>query len=223
MQSSEKTSNWIELLKYPVLVFSILISLIVGRYTIGIKFGEVEEVNTTGVKFRGDTSLALIDINTKVKELTTRVDQYSKEVKTSASAKQEIDSKAFVASQTVDNSTAKAVQASSPIDQTSQLSGYVWIGNFDIQKGWTVVNLAETGSNKEITVKPSEMRLGAKYIILGNMVVRNGLPANDDQYFRGKTSLGVVPIRTTVEILEAPVGINRDFAVQYWAKLRVVN
>ncbi len=45
-----------------------------------------------------------------------------------------------------------------------------------------------------------------------------GLPQNDVSYFRGQSKIGVIRPGTLIKIIETPIGINRGFAVQYWAK-----
>lgn len=66
---------------------------------------------------------------------------------------------------------------------------------------------------------PASLPLSATYTSLGNMVVRDGLPSNDADYFRARASLGVIPRGTSIRLVTAPVAIDRQYAVQYWAQI----
>ncbi|KAF0811791.1 hypothetical protein IGB42_03598 [Andreprevotia sp. IGB-42] len=43
---ADENSTLVELLKYPVAIFSVLLALIIGKYALGITFGLVAEIST---------------------------------------------------------------------------------------------------------------------------------------------------------------------------------
>ncbi|NJK41167.1 MAG: hypothetical protein HC934_07100 [Acaryochloridaceae cyanobacterium SU_2_1] len=217
MDEPTNQNQWLEILKYPTLVFSMLLALIIARFTLGIQFGSVTEISKEGVKFEETASTALAEIDSRVSELETK----AKEIQIPNADKNKVMTQSFTASQMVDNSTAQ-VALSSEKNRQDALVGYIWIGNYTPQKGWSEVNLAQPGTGAKLGSQPSEIRVNATYIVQGNMVVRDGLPADDEQYFRGRANLGVIPVGTDVEILEKPVGIEREGTRHYWAKLRVI-
>jgi len=42
---------YVDLLKYPITIFAILLALVVARFTLGITFGPVTKVSSEGVEF----------------------------------------------------------------------------------------------------------------------------------------------------------------------------
>lgn len=46
-----------------------------------------------------------------------------------------------------------------------------------------------------------------------------GLPSNDADCSRVRKSLGVIPRGTSVRLVNAPVAIDRPYAVPYWAQI----
>lgn len=43
--------------------------------------------------------------------------------------------------------------------------------------------------------------------------------SDDPDYLRGRTSLGVIPRSAPFKLVTTPVGIDRGYAVQYWAQI----
>ena len=62
---------WVELLKYPVLVFSIFLAILGANKMLGIQFGAVASVGTDGVKFvtrTEDVSAQVVQLETQLKD-----------------------------------------------------------------------------------------------------------------------------------------------------------
>ena len=100
------------------------------------------------------------------------------------------------------------------------IRGYIWIGDFD--SNWDRTALALPDSRQPVEMPPGRIQEGSEFLLLKNMIVRGGLPENDADYFRGRASVGVIPKGTVVRITTAPQGIDREFAVQYWAEVEAV-
>lgn len=95
--------------------------------------------------------------------------------------------------------------------------GYIWIGNYDQASGSWSRSFLTRLDGRPVAEPPRDLAPGSLFIVGGNMTLREALPKNNAAYFREQRSLGVVLRGTTVTLLDAPVGIDRDYAVQYWA------
>lgn len=126
------------------------------------------------------------------------------------------------------------LEAPGPLAQLSQqvynrsatvygdIAGYIFIGNYSPGGGWTQAKIHDPRTGA-LAGPPQDIRPDASYVLDGNMYVRASLPPDSPEYFRAVPSLGVLPRGATVTILETPQGIDRESAVQYWARVRVAN
>lgn len=200
------------LLKYPLTVFSILLALIIATYTIGIKFGVVSEINSGGIKFVTDTKSEISELSSKLNAALTAIEQLKSQV---PSAQTPTAQAAVVdAAQTVPDQSAQFSKISNASRQ-----GYIFIGNYD--NGWSSVKLGALDNGQPIKISPEELKPGTTYQVLGNMVVRDGLPENDSQYYQARSSIGTVPRGSKIRLVNTPVGIDRKFATQYWAPVEI--
>lgn len=229
---SEQRSQAAELAKYPLLVFSILIALVLAKFLLGLEFGAITEVSTGGVKFAEKsqaTLAALANLESKVNQAASEIEAIKKSLSdktggptASSTALLETTQtvSGFEATQTVSDQTARVeeIGVSDPLSK-QKIRGYIWIGNF--KNSWAGIQLAKLDSGQPVALPPEQIQKGTEYAVLGNMVVRDGLPANDKEYFRGRNSIGVLPRGTRIRIVKPPEGIDREYAVQYWAEIEV--
>lgn len=220
---SERTAVVVEIIKYPILIFSILLALVAAKHMLGLEFGVVTEVGTGGVKFAEKTQAtfeALTNLEAKVNQAIIQIEQLKKDSNSTLESPA-VQAKIFEAAQTVSDQTAKIEQIQLPNSaRQARLKGYIWIGNFN--GSWKKANLAQLDTGQPITLGPDKLQRGTEYTVLGNMVVRDGLPGNDQNYFKGRNSLGVVPSGTRVRIASEPVAIDREYAIQYWAEVEML-
>ncbi|RZI86782.1 MAG: hypothetical protein EOP38_00350 [Rubrivivax sp.] len=217
---ADEKSNVVELLKYPIIIFSILLALVASRYLLGITFGQVAEVTANGVKFSQDAKGEIAALAAQVNSATAAIEELRKQSGQHEALSPKAQSDIFEASQTVSNQTAQVAKLPSDQGVDSQKSrGYIWIG--DYKGAWTRVKLAPVNANEPITYGPGQILPGSDFKVLGNMVVREGLPPNNVDYYQSRKSLGIIPAGSKVRILSAPTGIDREFAVQYWAEVAV--
>ncbi len=211
-----------DLLKYPVLVLSLLLAAGTAKYCGVLEFGPVTEMGPQGVKFAEQSravSKSLTDLETQVNASLVRLDALEADRKGSQiSQNKQVEEKAASAAQVVSDSTAQAARIVDAM-RVGQLKGYIWVGNFD--RRWQPTNLARLDSGQPIELPPDQLREGTEYQVLGNMVARDGLPQNDSKYYQGRSSLGVITRGTRVMITKTPIGVERGFAVQYWAEVAV--
>jgi hypothetical protein len=105
---AEERSNYMELLKYPIMVFSILLALIIAKYTLGISFGPISEVGPGGVKFSQETNAKLADLEGKLNGVLVEIDALRKTASLEDTTKRpQIEAEIFEATQTVSDQTAQ--------------------------------------------------------------------------------------------------------------------
>jgi hypothetical protein len=189
---AEERSNYMELLKYPITVFSILLALIIAKYTLGISFGPISEVGPGGVKFSQETNAKLADLEGKLNGVLVEIDALRKTASLEDTTKRpQIEAEIFEATQTVSDQTAQLASLST-VKQTSGTSqrGFLWIG--DYSNKWDRARLGSLDTGQPITLPPDKLQPGTEYKVLGNMVVRDGLPPNDQDYFRSREIVGTI-------------------------------
>lgn len=222
--------GWIELLKYPILVFSILLAVVIAHWALDLEFGAVAELGTEGIKFTQHseaTLQVLTALEAQVNEMAVRLEAVENRAERSGDAAEQVRNEGRVAqessdaAQTVSDATAQIARIQRSLQPEKRLRGYVWVGDFD--GSWTRTSIGLPDSRQAVEISPDRMQPGTQFVLLENMVVRNGLPTNDAVYFRGRQPAGVLPRGSLIRIIQAPVGIDREFAVQYWAEIEEVS
>lgn len=216
--TNEKPS-WIEIAKNPVTVLSIFLALVGGKFVLGIPFGSLTEVSKDGMKFSQNAKGEIASLSSQLNAATQSIEEIKKQL-SSTPLSSEAKSKIFVASQIVSDQTAQIATVSNNAESgKTELVGFIWIG--DYKKVWQRMQLISPVTNSLLKEAPKQIAPSSVFTLAGNMVLRDGLPKNDDEYFRGRKSIGVIPSGTRIKILAAPVAIDREFAVQYWVKVEV--
>lgn len=212
----------IELAKYPITVFSVFLALVGAKFILGIPFGSVSEITKDGVKFTQDAKGEIAALSAQLNAATKSIEEIKKQLPP-GSVTPEAKSAIFEASQTVSDQTAQVANVKMNPDMgKGDLSGYIWIGDYSkTSSSWQRVKLVSPTTNASLMSAPSTIAPGTVFSVSGNMVLRDGLPQNDTTYFQGRRSLGILPIGTRVKILSTPVGIDREFAVQYWVQVAI--
>jgi hypothetical protein len=216
--ASDKTV-WVEIFKYPITIFSILVSLIIGTYLLGIKWGSVSEISKDGIKFTQEAKGELTDLSSKLNGALAAIEELKKHIPSAQANSSQILSAVSEAEQTVSDQTAQLSKLQPNSNGSSSQTGYIFIGNY---KGeWRAVKLAALDTGQPISLPPQQLQPGTSYEVLDNMVVRDSLPSNDGSHYKHHRSLGTIPRGTKVRLASAPVSIDRKFAIQYWAKVEI--
>jgi hypothetical protein len=211
-------SSLVELAKYPVAVLSIFLALVGAKYVLDIPFGAVSEITKDGVKFTQDAKGEIASLSAQLNGAMKSIEEIKRQLP-AKSLSTEAKSDIFEASQTVPDQTAQLTTVKST-GAGAELTGYIWIGDYGkTTSTWQRVKLVSPTTNAPIASAPPTIAPGAVFAVSGNMVLRDGLPQNDGAYFQGRKSLGVLPTGTRVKVLSSPVGIDREFAVQYWLQV----
>lgn len=212
----------VELLKYPITVFSILAALIIARYALGITFGTVSKVGPGGVEFSQDAARSLADFESKLNGVLVEIDALKKSQAGERIETAQIKAKAFEASQIASDQTVALTNIASAASGTrAPVKGWIWIG--DYRSKWDRPMLGSIENGQPILAPPTSLKPGTEYTVLGNTFVRDGLPANDQEYFRARRIVGTIGRGTRVRLVGVPKGIDREFAVQYWAEVEVAD
>jgi hypothetical protein len=213
--------TWIELLKYPIIILTVLLAAIAARYTLGIEFGRVTEISKEGIKFEQAAGVEIVDLASKVSSLTITVDELRKNSPANQTLSPQAETDIFEAAQTVSDPTAKL--ASGLTNAAFEKSrGFIWIG--DYKDGWSKTTIASPGSAQPVSIPPDKLLPGTEYQMRCNVVVRAALPPNDAKYYRSPESrgIGVIPTGAKIRLVKQPQGIDRKYAVQYWAEVEAL-
>lgn len=203
---------------------SILLGVVVADWWLEIDLSRMSEIGPEGLKLaqetREDASAAISELEIALADVSARLDALERDagavVPSPTPTKPEVDQ--------VSDATARLSR--SPVEGRATVLegriGYIFIGNYDTASStWTDPVLLRLDSAQAERAGPGEMLIGSQFRLRLNMVLRDGVPANDVEYFRSRQNLGVLPRGTLVTLLERPVGIDREFAVQHWAKVGV--
>ena len=223
----EQKTAWIELLRYPVLVFSIVLALVALKYTLGLQIGVLTEVSTDGLKFSEESNQATLEaiteIESRMNDLSARLAAMEQQSTDPVEAPPMARVEASPATQTVSDATASIAKIRTHLPEAKKdaIRGWIWMGNFD--GSWSKPTLAMLNTGQPLDLEPEKIVAGSEFRVLGNMVIRDGLPRNDKEYYRAQKSLGVVPRNSVVRLLSPPQAIDREFAVQYWAEVEWID
>lgn len=216
-----RTRSWaIELLKYPITVFSILAAVIIAKYTLGVSFGPVSKLSASGVEFFQDAGRSLAELESKLNGALVEIDALKKSYKGNEVETAQIKSKIFAASQQASDQTVAITRITSEKSGGTPQRGYIWIGDF--KTVWQRTMIGDISTGQPISLSPDRLQPSTEYKALGNMFVRDGLPPNDAEYFRAKKIVGTIGRGTRIRLLTSPKGIDREFAVQYWAEVEAL-
>ena len=219
---ADQASSYVDLAKYPLAVASVFLALVGAKFILGVPFGAVSKITKDGIEFTQEAKGEIASLSSQVNASTKAIEEIKKQL-LSKPLSSEAKSDIFEASQTVSNQTAQIATVGGGASGAGDVaSGFIWIGDYaKSSSSWPRVKLVSPATNAPLVSAPATVAPGTVFTLSSNMVLRDGLPANDAEYFQGRRSLGVLPSGTRVRIVTAPVGIDREFAVQYWARVAV--
>lgn len=207
----------VELAKYPIIVLSIFLALVGAKYLLGIPLESLTEITAQGVKFNANAKGEISNLSAQLNGALQSIEELKTALKAPLSA--EAESAIFEASQTVTAQMAELTNVNN-LSRGSESSGFIWIGDYNTTNStWGRVKLLSVLTNRVIELKPNEIVSGMDFILSGNMVLREGLPKDDDRYYKDQRSLGVLPSGSRVKVVSTPVGIQRNSVNQYWMEV----
>jgi hypothetical protein len=217
-----------DLIKYPVIGITVVVTLWLVKLLVGINFSNISEVSKEGVKFyqqqKNDLTNVSINYESQINELSLRLSILEEKVghdslKTNRNLKKEITAnydKFEIASDKITKISETRIEGA----ENPAIEGYIWIGNYDKKSNkWSRILLA--GVDK--MSPPESIKENSTYKVMGNMMIRKYLPSNDMQYYKTVPNLGIVPKNSDIEITQAPQAIDREYIVQYWVKIKYQN
>ncbi|MCW9015966.1 MAG: hypothetical protein OQJ89_03315, partial [Kangiellaceae bacterium] len=197
-----------------------------AKYLLDFDISRATKIGTGGIEFSEQqerTSEATEELDRQLKEAIARIAILEKRLDNPTNQINENERRQILeeAAQEVSPAVAKLSKSAEKGGKSLvyNVSGYIWIGNF--KDKWQKPVLI--GLDGQIIQKsPDSINPGEQYTTRGNMVIREQLPQDNKDYYKGSRSLGTIPVGTRVRIEEIPEGIDREFAVQYWAKVVVL-
>ncbi len=233
-------SSYIDLLKYPVLVISVILGIIAldtFDYNI-VAFGaggiELEKKVKNTLEGSAELSMKVDSLEQLILALQEKVDARSTKPAEEPNQEEEIATgtsptpvvqiaKPKMAQSQLEASdiTTKFSKNLAELNHTNVKIGWIWIG--DYKDDWSKVAFKSPGETNDYTDPPATLTAGMTIQVTGNMYLREQKPEDDDDYYRSVKSLGIVPKGSLVEVLATPKVVPRDHADQYWMKVKYEN
>ena len=155
---AEENSSIVSLLKYPVTVFSILIALVIAKYTLGLSFGAVAAVGPGGVTFVQDAKAEIADLAGRLNGALAAIEELKKQTAPQGTSSPQAQTAIFAATQTVSDQTAQLAKLTSDQAAGGKQKGFIWIG--DYKAGWSNVKLGNPATGQPITEPPGKLLPG---------------------------------------------------------------
>lgn len=221
--STSTAEKWIELLKAPVWVFSILGAAIIAHWALGLKLGAVSKVTAGGVEFQNDAGSQIADLTSRLDAAAAAIRQLQQGNVQRAQFDPEAVTQTQVddAGLAVPDRVAKLASVAASASAATPVRGYIWLGNYDGTR-WTRATANWLDSGRPIDKAPALITAGTELSLNSNVYIRDGQPANDASYFSGRKTLGVATIGSHVRIVSAPVLIDRASAKQCWVQVDIL-
>jgi len=228
----------LEYLKYPIMFISVVIAMFLAELLLEIDFGRMSKIGSGGIEFYDEEKAQILDVNTelesKISDLRIELDVVSIQLNELSRTDSDLTDfnplnfekaivENFYKTQTVSDQTAVlGIEQNTKEPLLINQEGYIFIGNYNrISKKWSNLALKDLNHNA-INEDPNELIINEPiYIVHGNMILRKQMPKNDKEYYKGSKRLGIVPDHSIISLVEKPKGIDREFAVQWWVKIRI--
>ncbi len=218
--ANNKTKPMNELLKYPILIVSVVLAIIIldnlGYSVTSFGSGGI------GLEKNAETS---VELSTKLDSLELVVANLSKLVAQGSpggSEEAEITLEDKFEFQASDLTTKIKQNLRNLKGEDSRKTGWIWIGDYDSTTAkWSKIAIKTIGSEEKYSASPELIKRGETYEVMGNMYVREKLPPNTVSYYRSVKSVGIAPKGTEIEVVQQPTGIKRNHATQYWLKIEM--
>ncbi len=211
-----------ELWKYPVIVGSIVIGLLLADWWLGIDMSRVVEVGPNGLRLaevREDAASAAASLEARLDEAMARIAELE-------ASTAEPDTPRIEPIRETNAPSDAVARLSRATDESGTLlkgkRGWTWIGDYDPETDeWEKPNLLQLDDGIPYTGKMTELSPGRQFRIARNMYLRAGRPEDDSDYFKGQEPIGVVQEQTRLTLRSEPQPIRRGSRTQYWAEVEV--
>jgi len=219
--------DWVELLKFPITILVGIGAIVGASYILDIRPTDVA-IGQLKVKLETEIRQDIIKSNLNLEEVVR--EQVRLELgqlnssDTSMFAMRDpaasaTDSTTTMALNTISDDLAKIakVKTQSGSSETvfKSTEGYIWVGNY-LPGTKKFTNIKINADNL------SEIKVGEKYYVNGNMVIRENSPVQNINYYKGEKKKGVAVKGTEIKILEKPDVKKLGGYHQYWVKIEVL-
>ena len=222
---NEKISQYPQLLKYPILVVSIILGLLAAKFLLGIRFERLTEIGPHGIKFAEQaqaTAGAISDLEGRLNEALLEIEFLKERIGQPVEQTAEQQSQLFVAKQRISDQTIKILEPFLEKEgkDLPRLEGFIWLGH--INGNWEKPVLADLESGKPVRIAPEEIHPGTEYRIAYSVKIRKGPPEINIQQREDEITIGVIPRGTRIRIIEEPVPFESGRTVQLWARIETM-
>ena len=235
--SETKNSGNKELLKYPILVLSIILGVVVldlfdyNIVSLGASGIEVERRIENSLQDSEAMSQKIDSLELLLSELVIKLENqpttkstgeqtYGDSINDSPLAGSAVKKgKAWTHQLQASDLTTKIHQELDQFKKSEVRTGWIWIGCY-YSPAWDPMNLKGIGEKVLYSGAPEGIQKNDVYEVVDNMYMREHLPPNNEQYFRSVEWVGIVPSGTKVEVIEPPRGLERNSSIHYWMKIK---
>ena len=219
-----------EMLKYPVIMTTVLLGLFLAQELLGIDLSNLSKLSfgSLAVEFddktRNESSSAISEFEIKFSELSNRMDAFEKTTNKRGSLPSQTPKSLSAELNVVSDEVSQLSKSQSRFTKTTLFGrhGYIYVGIYNSSADeWKRAILLRPDSGQPVTSAPDELPVGGMFLLQANIVLRDGLPPNNKEYFKSTKNIGVIPSRTLVALRGQPVGIERKYSVEYWAPVTV--
>jgi hypothetical protein len=237
--SEGKNMKWLDLLRVPIIAFSIVLALYLSSKILDIDFSKIESIGTQGIKLREEQAEDISMITAELEERINYLKLLLEGIKEIKSIEEDALNK-FIANNYIELQTVsdEFADLSKPSNKESHTifkndRGVIWLGNYDTDSSkWLSIKLRKAIDGLEITkspetLHPDKLNMNDMYIIEDyNLILRTDIPRNNYDYlnafdtkaFRIK---GIVPKWTKLRFTEYPHQVKSSSIIQYWANIEV--
>lgn len=212
----------LDLMKYPVIAITVILSLMAMEGAFDMDFSRIKKIGTDGVEFSEEERAALTAFEVRLKSIEDKLTASPAGSDTGAGIGKKEDAKAVADAQTVSPQAAVLTNiVVDPRDPGDEKIGYIFIGNErDGIKSSMLIGNASDGS--PIALALGKLAPGSEYKVLANIVLRRDMPLNSEAYYKASMPLGTIPNGSKIRLESAPEAIEREFAMQYWARVKML-
>ncbi|MEQ9298694.1 MAG: hypothetical protein RIF33_09035 [Cyclobacteriaceae bacterium] len=219
-----------ELLKYPILVFSVILGVIfLDHFDY-----DVVSLGTSGIEIEKRITNTLVD----AKALSMKVDSLEQIINSLAishtppaeaffNKSNKGNAGSFTPSITPEPTktlriasdlTTKFNKSIEEVSKNRFIVGWVWIGEYNtLTNDWSDVAVREAGDAKPFGKQPATLTEGDAIVTMANLYIYDKLPETNDA---SRKSIGILAKGTMVEVQQKPISVDSSMLKHYWIKIK---
>lgn len=169
-----ENKSWIDLLKYPILILSIVLGLILMNLFLDIDFKRLTKISANSIEFSTDVNKATSELDERLKKLEIKMSEIDNNTKTDTT--ESFAARNVKETQVVSDNIAR-LSFSNPDNKNDLTStnlkdkeGYIWIGNV-VNNNWSEIQLLDLNNNP-VNVNLKNIEVNSSYRVKNNLSLR---------------------------------------------------